>query len=55
MMGPIHMHSGGAIGDLALGRPLDHELRDMHVLIGGDREGNAIALLDVVQMERASG
>ena len=51
MMRPVHMHHrASAIGDLALGGALDHELRDMHVLIGRDRDGNAVAQLDVVQM-----
>ena len=51
MMRPIHMdYRTEAIGDLALGRTLDHELRDMHVLVGRDSDGHAIALLDVVQM-----
>ena len=39
-----------AIGDLAFGRPLDYELRDMHVLVGRDRNGDAVTHLDVVQM-----
>ena len=42
MMDPIHMHRRRTVGDLAFGRALDHELRDMHVLVGIDRDGNAV-------------
>src|SRR5262249_2492882 len=51
MMSPVHMHHRrSAIGDLAFGSTLEHELRDMHVLIGSDHDGEMVALLDVVQV-----
>src|SRR5262245_43420725 len=51
MVRPVHMHHRrSAVGDLAFGSALEHELRDVHVLIGGDHDGDVVALLDVVQV-----
>src|SRR6516225_4370609 len=51
MMRPVHMHHRrSAIGNLAFGSALEHELRDVHVLIGGDHDGDVVPLLDVVQV-----
>src|SRR5262249_27545135 len=51
MMRPIHMHDrSAAVGNFALRRALDHELADMHVLVGRHGDRDAVAHLDVVQM-----